>query len=149
MKTIRVHLILFISLLAISGLTAFPIETEINYMMRHINSFPIFFQDWIKSLYNDIQSTPAVMFYGTDWLAFAHIIISLFFIPVYLNPKKYKINLKIGIAACFLIFPLAFICGPIRSIPFFHQIIDCSFGVFGSAYLYFILRKINNLNSHE
>lgn len=149
MKAIRVHLILFISLLAISGLTAFPIETEINFMMRHINSFPIFFQDWIKSLYSDIHNTPAVMFYGTDWLAFAHIIISLFFIPVYLNPKKYKINLKVGIAACFLIFPLAFICGPIRSIPFFHQIIDCSFGVFGSAYLYFILRKIDNLNSHE
>lgn len=149
MKTIRIHLILFISLLAISGITAFPIQTEIDFMMNHIDSFPPFLRDWIESLYHDIHNTPSVMFYGTDWLAFAHIIIGLFFIPVYLNPEKYKINLQIGIAACFLVFPLAFVCGPIRNIPFFHQLIDCSFGVFGSAYLYFILRKIKNLKTHE
>lgn len=149
MKTIRTHLLLFISLLAISGLTAFPIQTEIDFMAKNINYFPSFLQDWITSLYRDIHNTPSVMFYGTDWLAFAHIIIGLFFIPVYLNPDKYKINLQIGIVACFLVFPLAFVCGPIRNIPFFHQLIDCSFGVLGSAYLYFILRKINNLKSHE
>ena len=149
MKTIRIHLLLFISLLAISGLTAFPIQTEIDFMVKNINYFPSFLQDWITSLYRDIHNTPSVMFYGTDWLAFAHIIIGLFFIPVYLNPFMYKINLQIGIIACFLVFPLAFVCGPIRNIPFFHQLIDCSFGVLGSAYLYFILRKINNLKSHE
>lgn len=145
MKTIKIHLALFVIVLAISGLTAFPIQSEMEFMMRHITAFPAFFQDWIKSLCDNIRNTPQVMFYGTDWLAFAHIIIGLFFIPVYLNPIKYKINLQIGIVACFLVFPLAFICGPIRNIPFFHQLIDCSFGVFGSAYLYFILRKINKM----
>ncbi len=149
MKAIRTHLLLFISLLVISGLTAFPIETEIDFMMSVINYFPSFFQNWIKLLYQDIHNTPAVMFYGTDWLAFAHVVIALFFIPVYLNPTLYKINLQIGIAACLLIFPLAFICGSIRNIPFFHQLIDCSFGIIGAAYLYYILRKINNLKSHE
>lgn len=147
MKTIRFHLVLFVVILALSGITAFPIQTEINFLYTHLHSFPSFLHDWITQLYNNIHSTPEVMFYGTDWLAFAHIIIALFFVPVYLDPIKYKVNLYTGMTACLMIFPLAFICGPIRSIPFFHQLIDCSFGVIGILYLYFILRKINKLEN--
>lgn len=33
--------------------------------------------------------------------------------------------------ACLLVIPLALICGPIRGIPWFWRIVDCSFGVFG------------------
>ncbi len=132
-------------ILMLSGITAFPIQTEIDFMYAHINSFPSFFNDWITTLYNNIHSTPDVMFYGTDWLAFAHIIIALFFVPVYLDPIKHKANLYVGMIACLLVFPLAFICGPIRNIPFFHQLIDCSFGIIGILYLYFILQRINKL----
>jgi hypothetical protein len=38
--------------------------------------------------------------------------------------------------ACVAIIPLAFICGPIRQIPFYWRLIDCSFGVFGIIPLY-------------
>lgn len=145
MKTIRIHLTLFMLILMLSGITAFPVQTEIGFMYAHLNDFPVEFHDWINRLYHNIHSTPDVMFYGTDWLAFAHIIIALFFVPVLLDPKKYKANLYVGMAACLLIFPLAFICGPIRQIPFFHQLIDCSFGAIGITYLYFILQKINTL----
>jgi hypothetical protein len=133
----------------LSGITAFPIQTEIDYLYKNINSFPVMFNDWIASLYNNLHSTPSVMFYGTDWLAFAHIIIGLFFVPVYIDPVKYKANLYVGMTACFLVFPLAFICGPIRDIPFFHQLIDCSFGVIGIFYLYFILQKVNKLQVQQ
>lgn len=132
-------------ILMLSGITAFPIQTEIDFLYTHINSFPSFFNDWITRLYTNIHSTPDVMFYGTDWLAFAHIIIALFFVPVYLDPVKHKANLYVGMVACLLVFPLAFICGPIRNIPFFHQLIDCSFGIIGILYLYFILQRINKL----
>ena len=67
--------------------------------------------------------------YGTDWLAFGHIIIALFFIPVYFEPVRYRGNLKVGLASCFFVIPLALICGPIRGIPIYWQLIDCSFGV--------------------
>lgn len=145
MKTIRIHLTLFMLILMLSGITAFPVQTEIDFMYAHLNDFPIEFHDWINRLYYNIHSTPDVIFYGTDWLAFAHIIIALFFVPVLLDPKKYKANLYVGMAACLLVFPLAFICGPIRQIPFFHQLIDCSFGAIGITYLYFILQKVNKL----
>jgi hypothetical protein len=147
MKTIRIHLALFVLVLMLSGITAFPIQTEINFLMAHLDSLPVFFHDWIKQLHQNINATPSVMLYGTDWLAFAHIIIGLFFIPVYIDPVKYKVNLYIGMTACLLVFPLAFICGPIRNIPFFHQLIDCSFGVIGILYLYFILKRVNNLET--
>lgn len=143
MKTIRLHLAAFIVLLLISGVTAFPIRQEVGFLFSSKEVFPGFMMQWISQLHSVIGSTPEIMLYGTDWLAFAHIVIALFFIPVCLDPQRYKANLLAGIAACLLIFPLAFICGPLRGIPFFHQLIDCSFGLLGGLYLYYILRKIN------
>jgi hypothetical protein len=148
MKTIaqiRIVLVLFMILLILSGVTAFPVKSEITFLMNHLNWFPVYFQEWIIKLNTTIAQTPDIMLYGTDWLAFAHIIISLFFVPVYFNPVKYKVNLIIGMAACILLFPLAFICGPVRGIPFFHQLIDCCFGVFGFLFLWIVYRKINKL----
>jgi hypothetical protein len=52
-----------------------------------------------------------------------------------------------GMIACIAVFPLAFICGPIRGIPFFHQIIDISFGFFGFILLLNIYNNINQLKS--
>lgn len=147
-KKIRMVLVAFIILLALSGITAFPVRTEIKFLVDHISAFPQFLQNWIMQLSSSIQQTPDVMLYGTDWLAFAHIIIALFFIPVFIDPIKYKINLQIGMVACILVFPLAFICGPIRNIPFFHQLIDCSFGLIGICFLYFIYTRINKLDPH-
>jgi len=148
-RKIRMVLTVFIILLALSGITAFPIRTEIKFLVDHISAFPPFFQNWIMQLSASIQQTPDVMLYGTDWLAFAHIIIALFFIPVFIDPVKYKINLRIGMAACLLVFPLAFICGPIRDIPFFHQLIDCSFGLIGITFLYYVHSRINKLKFIE
>lgn len=147
MKIIRIHLTGFITLLVLSGITAFPVQMEITFLYFHQSAFPDFMNYWIMQLFYDMNQTPQIMFYGTDWLAFAHIIIGLFFIPVYINPLQYRANIIIGMLACLFIFPLAFICGPIRGIPFFHQLIDCSFGVFGFLYLYFILSKIKNLKA--
>jgi len=145
MKTIRIHLLLFMSLLLLSGITAFPVKTEISLLYYYQDHFPDFLSNWIVRLFFELNETPDVMFYGTDWLAFAHSVISLFFIPVYQKPQQYKANITAGMAACGLVFPLAFICGPLRGIPFFHQLIDCSFGLFGFLYLLYILKKINQL----
>ncbi|MDX2174289.1 MAG: hypothetical protein SFY56_14400 [Bacteroidota bacterium] len=146
---IRIVLVLFITLLILSGVTAFPVKSEIAYLMNHLNWFPVYLQEWIIKVNTSIQQTPDIMLYGTDWLAFAHIIISIFFIPVYINPTKYKVNLIIGMAACILVFPLAFVCGPVREIPFFHQLIDCCFGVFGFLFLWIVYRKINVLSNNQ
>lgn len=144
---IRFALIIFMMLLILSGLTAFPLKTEVEFLYVHKDVFPTLLSRWISEVHFAIASTPDLVLYGTDWLAFAHIIIALFFIPVYLDPVKYKVNVLIGVAACFLVFPLAFVCGPIRGIPFFHQVIDCSFGFIGGLLLYVVYIKINQLET--
>jgi hypothetical protein len=142
---IRRVLAVFIILLVLSGVTAFPLVTEVDWMIAHINSFPVFFHQWIINVSQSIHQTPTIVLYGTDWLAFAHIIIALFFVGVYIDPVKNKFNITVGIIACIAVFPLAFICGPIRGIPFYHQLIDCSFGVFGLIPLVYVRTKIKKI----
>jgi len=147
MKKIRILLVIFMSLLILSGITAFPLRTEMDFLMMHKNRFPSSLANWIETIYNAIQQTPDVVLYGTDWLAFAHVIIALFFIPVYINPIRYKANLIVAMVACGAVFILAFVCGPIRGIPFFHQLIDCAFGFIGFFPLWFVYKKINQLEN--
>lgn len=143
-NTIRIPLLVFMILLVLSGLTAFPIRTEVAWFYGMRSYFPSGVSAWIAQVYEAVKKTPQSVFYGTDWLAFAHIIIALFFIPLYRQPLQYQANIYAGMAACIAVFPLAFICGPIRGIPFFHQLIDCSFGAIGFSVLYYINHQINS-----
>jgi hypothetical protein len=147
MKTIRQTLILFILLLLLSGITAFPLKAETQFLVNIREMFPEVLQNWILIVHESVWNTPDIVLYGTDWLAFAHIVIALFFIPVYFNPIRYKANLIVAMTACIGVFFPAFICGPIRGIPFFHQLIDCSFGLTGFLLLWFIYKKINSVES--
>jgi hypothetical protein len=83
--------------------------------------------------------------YGTDWLAFAHIVIAVGFYGPYQNPVRNVWVIEWGMIACVLIIPLAFICGYIRQIPLAWQLIDCSFGVFGLIPLRIVYLKIKQL----
>ncbi|MDP2386426.1 MAG: hypothetical protein Q8M29_08640 [Bacteroidota bacterium] len=147
LKSIRKITVFFIICLALSGITAFPLVTEINFLEQHKDIFPNLLQDWILQIKTAIEQTDSVVLYGTDWLAFAHLIIASFFIGVYKDPVKNKFIVQVGIAACFAVFPLAFIFGPIRGIPLFHQLIDCCFGIVGLIPLLIIYRKIKILES--
>jgi len=44
---------------------------------------------------------------------------------------RYIWVINFGLIACAGVIPLALICGPVRGIPFYWQLIDCSFGVVG------------------
>jgi hypothetical protein len=52
---------------------------------------------------------------------------------------------KVGLVACAGVIPLALICGPIRGIPFYWRLIDCSFGIFGAIPLLICLKLISRL----
>lgn len=149
-KQIRNLIILFIVGLVVSGITAFPIETELALLNANTSSFPDHFQKWINEVYLAVKSTNQnypYLSYGTDWLAFAHIVIAVAFIGPLKDPLKNIWVIQFGMIACAMVFPLAFIAGPIRGIPFYWQLIDCSFGVFGFVLLYYCNRKILRLES--
>ncbi|MEO5776283.1 MAG: hypothetical protein ABIQ27_05225 [Flavobacterium sp.] len=147
-KQIRNLILLFIVFLVLSGITAFPIETELAIVNANISSFPDYFQNWINEVYLAVKNTNEnfpYLSYGTDWLAFAHLVIAVAFIGPLKDPVKNIWVLQFGMIACIMVFPLAFIAGAIRGIPFYWQLIDCSFGVFGFALLYFCYIRILRL----
>jgi hypothetical protein len=139
LKKIRFYIWIMIAGLAISGITAFPLESELAWLNAHQSGLPLQMQQWLQTIYQAIHTTNAnypYLSYGTDWLAFAHVMLALLFIGPLKDPVRNIWVIKFGMIACVLIFPLAFIAGPIRHIPLFWRFIDCSFGLFGIIPLY-------------
>lgn len=83
--------------------------------------------------------------YGTDWLAFAHLVIAVAFIGPLKDPVRNVWIIEFGIIACLAVFPLALIMGPLRGIPFLWQLIDCSFGLAGLLVLWPVRRMVGRL----
>ncbi len=134
----------FIISLIISGLTAFAVETGLNWLLQLFSSTDNMFYSWLLKCHNAISKTnkeyPFIA-YGFDWLAFAHIIIALFFIGVYKDPVRNTWVTTVGIHACVLVLPMAFGSGYIRQIPWEWTLVDCSFGIIGLIPLYIIRKK--------
>lgn len=138
----------FIISLLISGLTAFAVETELKFLLTFKEYLPAVLYKWLALVYEAIFETNAkypMLSYGFDWLAFAHIVIAIAFVGVLRDPVRNIWIIEFGMIACILIIPLALICGAIRNIPFWWQIIDCSFGIIGIIPLYYLRRLIKKL----
>ena len=104
--------------------------------------------DWLGSVYyahHDTSLKYPFLAYGTDWLAFAHLMLAVLFIGPLKEPVKNKWVITFGMIACIAIVPLAFIAGCIRCIPLFWTLIDCSFGAFGIIPLIVAYRIIKQL----
>lgn len=147
-REIRLWLLFFVILLILSGLTAFPIQTELNWLAQYTHFFPDNLRLWLEKVtaaVNDTYSKYPQLAYGYDWLAFAHIVIGIAFIGPYRDPIRNIWVIEWGMIACVLVPFLAFICGPIREIPFFWRLIDTSFGVFGILPLWYVRKKIRQL----
>lgn len=157
MREIRILLYAFIVGLAVSGITSFPIHTELTYAHKMIAYFRLdnSLTQWIKTVYdgvNEVDSKYPFIAYGTDWLAFAHIAFAVLFLGIVRDPVKNIWVIQFGLIACAGILPLALIAGTIRGIPFYWQLIDCSFGLFGGVLLLMCLRRVQKLlhkNHHK
>ncbi|MEI6537139.1 MAG: hypothetical protein WCN98_17490 [Verrucomicrobiaceae bacterium] len=146
----RLVLGMFIVGLILSGVTAFPLLHELQILSQMLGISPDAKPDtltglahWIATVRDGLASTyerfPWIA-YATDWLAFGHLMIALFFIGPWRDPIGNAWVLRVGLAVCALVVPLAMICGPIRGIPFYWRLIDCSFGIFGAIPLLICLK---------
>ncbi len=139
----RVALTLFMAGLVLSGVTAFPLAWEIRLLTEGLGintSVPPETHSgmtfWLASVDRGLHETYAAypwMAYGTDWLAFAHVVIAVFFIGPLVKPVRNEWVIYAGLTGCLLVVPLALICGPLRGIPVHWRLIDCSFGVLGAV----------------
>ena len=154
LRYIRLLLCFFIAALIVSGLTAFPLLCELRLLTSWFgegtavgNALPGL-AHWLEYVREGLENTDRdypFIAYGTDWLAFAHIVIGVAFIGPLRDPVRNIWVIDFGIIACVLVVPLALICGPIRGIPFAWRLIDCSFGVFGLIPLIITRRLIAGL----
>jgi hypothetical protein len=140
LRCVRLLLGFFIAALLLSGLTAFPLTWEIRLLTNWFGEGTMIggmmpgLAHWLGYVRDGVEAIGRqypFLAYGTDWLAFAHIVIGIAFLGPLRDPVRNIWVVEFGMIACVLVIPLALICGPIRGIPFGWQLIDCSFGVFG------------------
>jgi hypothetical protein len=150
-KIIRNWLRFFIFSLFISGITALPVEQELTFIVNHFpfeGSIKGWFDEVLVGIKNTSKDYP-FLFYGYDWLAFAHFLFAILFIGPLRDPVKNKWVIGFGIIACILIIPFALIMGGVRGMPFWWRLIDCSFGIIGLIPLIICLRNIKRLETEE
>ena len=152
LRRIRCWLAIFIVGLILSGVTAFPLQTELGWLVSlfHSSALQAIAQStgllpWIERVNDALRNTNVLypfLAYGTDWLAFAHLVIAVAFIGPYIDPVRNKWVITFGLIACAGVIPLALIAGQIRGIPPPWRLIDCSLGVFGALPLLICRRSI-------
>jgi hypothetical protein len=141
LRKIRFWLIVFIAGLVVSGVTAFPLQSELGLMLPLLETTSVrpvaqavSLLPWIALVHRALTETNRqypFLAYGTDWLAFAHLVLAVLFIGPYRDPVRNKWVVTFGMIACASVIPLALIAGHIREIPFPWRLVDCSFGIFG------------------
>ena len=148
---IRTMIVFFVIMLILSGITAFPVYAELKWITeQHVFPADSLIGSWLLKVWHGVSAMNnehAFLFYGYDWLAFAHIVIGLAFIGPYKDPVKSIWVIDWAILACICVIPLAVIAGPIRNIPWFHVLIDCSFGIIGIIPLLVTRKWIKQLES--
>jgi hypothetical protein len=153
LRRIRVYLVIVVIGLVVSGVTAFPLEPELRWVLAVVrdtwpaDAFPNLIS-WLERVHDGLVRADTeypFLRYGTDWLAFAHLVIAVAFWGPLRDPVRNVWVVQFGMIACAGIIPLALICGPLRGIPFWWQVIDMSFGVIGVVPLLLAYRHIRVL----
>lgn len=150
LRRYRLALGFFVAGLVVSGLTAFPLLTELRRLaawldIAHPENYAQLsgLQHWIGYVLTGLEETYArysFIGYGTDWLAFGHLCLAIFFIRPFVRPLESDWVLQCGLLCCGGVIPLALIAGQVRGVPFYWRLIDCSFGVVGALPLLYCLR---------
>lgn len=153
LRRVRAWLTLFLIGLVLSGLTAFPLVTEVTVLHDTAHAWNVgehlpAVLAWIDRVHSGLVETGdryPFLAYGTDWLAFAHLVIAVAFLGPLRDPVRNVWIVQWGMINCVAIVPLALIAGPVRGIPGWWTAIDISFGVFGIVPLLFAYRHIRAL----
>jgi hypothetical protein len=152
MRAIRAWLLVFVVGLVLSGVTAFPLVAEVRLLSGVLHSVPApeGLVAWIDRVRDGLVVTGTnypFIAYGTDWLAFAHLVIAMAFWGPLRDPVRNIWMIEWAMICCVAIIPLALIAGPIRQIPLWWTMNDISFGVFGIIPLIVVRRLIKRLTT--
>lgn len=151
-RRFRVLMTVVIVGLVLSGVTAFALLTEVELLARVLRvpeegaaAVPAHGpHGWIAAVRDGLREMHAAYpwsAYGTDWLAFGHLVIAVFFIGPLIRPQRdHRWILMSGIVACVGVLPLAICAGEVRGIPWGWRAIDCAFSLICIVPLLWALR---------
>jgi hypothetical protein len=158
LRAIRIWLGLFMAGLILSGVTAFPLQSEVHWLDSSLHTATLRpaaestrLLYWIERVDLALAQTDRehpFLAYGTDWLAFAHIVIAVAFIGPWRDPVRNHWVITFGLIACAGVIPLALIAGQVRGIPLAWRLIDCSFGALGCIPLLIVRRHIRAIEAN-
>ncbi len=155
-RRIRGWIAFFMAALAISGLTAVPLSWELALLERLAGARSAIaavlpgLAGWIQYVHDGVRDAYTAfpqMAYGTDWLAFGHLVIAIAFFGPLRDPVRNRWVVELGMIACVLVLPWTLVLGALRGIPWFWQLVDMSFGVIGIFPLWFTRRDILRLGA--
>lgn len=154
LRRIRAWTLFFICALVFSGLSAIPLQPELDLLVRCFaqDQPPSALSSWLLQVQagvHDVNARWPFMGLGTDWLAFGHVVIGLGFIGLVRDPIRNEWLVTWGIMACLLVIPWAWIFGGLRGIPWGWRLIDCSFGVGGLVPMLLIRSYIAELKRRQ
>lgn len=159
LRRIRLLIATFMAGLIISGITAFPLETELHALLNFLKMPSIRpiaiitgLLPWIRLVTRGLSETNLrypFLAYGTDWLAFAHLVIAVVFIGPFRDPVRNRWVITFGLVACAAVIPLALIAGALRQLPFAWRLVDCSFGIVGAVPLWLCKRLIDKFEEKQ
>ncbi|HMO67016.1 MAG TPA: hypothetical protein PKE47_17650 [Verrucomicrobiota bacterium] len=141
--------------LVLSGLTAIPIPEQFASARRALGedftaggAMPEYIRTWLVEADRGVQATTEnapFVWYGTDWLAFGHLVIALAFVGAWRDPVRNRWLFDFGLIACAAVIPWALTFGALRGIPIWWRLVDCSFGVLGALPLWLARRWTREL----
>ena len=110
LRRIRVLLLVFMIGLVLSGVTAFALETELRWLTGLLGAGASTrpadvggVLRWLVTVRDALIATNArypFLAYGTDWLAFAHLVIAVAFIGPLRDPVRNAWVVTFGLIAC-------------------------------------------------
>ncbi len=154
-KRIKALVSFFILGLVLSGVTAIPLEPEVDWLLHASGAAGasesgagwVVWLTKVQSTIHEVRISNPFLFYGTDWLAFGHFAIAIAFVGAFRDAVRNRWLFDFGLIACALVIPYALIFGAIRGIPIWWRLIDCLFGAVGAIPLWFCRRWSRELET--
>jgi hypothetical protein len=153
-RKIKIWLYIFIAGLFLSGVSAIPLQWEMGLANKYfglgtpLDDLLPNLSFWVNRIFVALSETYSkypFIAYGTDWLAFAHIVLAILFFGPLKDPVKNIWVIEFGIISCVLVIPFAIIFGQIRDIPYLWTIADSSFGLLGIIPLLIVRNHVKKL----
>jgi hypothetical protein len=152
LRKFRFWMVVFMCGLVFSGVTAFPIQRELNALVKMVPNSNLPLMSWLTEVDHAIRETNRnypFLSYGTDWLGYAHLVITFGFVGALIDPVRNKWLITFGFAACVAVIPFALIAGAVRHVPLGWSLVDIGFGVFGMIPLLLCRRLVRQMERQD